>query len=167
MGERSGEGLAAFNERLAPHIFLHGLFCRDPGAARFAPTGRAGDCFFKAELISQCGRVLEGFLPLRRHVDEAFLDHLRSEQGSVEVLKAAQTCAMHPFLVELDSIFGDVAVHPVPPHAGACAGGRIFESALRTDRLAFCADASVATRERHSAARVEFQPLDMDALPSG
>ena len=74
--------------------------------------------------------VFESVLPLRRHVDQAMVDDLRRLQCGVEVLKARQADAMHPVEIELDALLGDVAVHPVPPHAGTSALGRILETAL-------------------------------------
>jgi hypothetical protein len=35
-------------------------------------------------------------------------------------MKAANTHPMHPFQVFPDAVFGDVAIHPVPPYAGLC-----------------------------------------------
>ena len=130
--KHSVEGLAARDGRLAPDIFLHTLGGRDPGAAGFAPAGRAGDGDLEAELVGKRGGVLEGILPLRRHVDEALVDDLRRIEGGVEDLDAAEADAMHPFEVEAYTLLGDVAVHPVPPDARAgTRRGRLKAAAQR------------------------------------
>ena len=38
---------------------------------------------------------------------------------------------MHPFQIELDPLFADVPVHPVPPHPRARTLRRIHEAALQ------------------------------------
>ena len=117
--QHSVEGLAARDGRLAPDIFLHTLGGWDPGAAGFAPAGRAGDGHLEAEFVGKRGGVFEGVLPFRRHVGEALVDDLRRIEGGVEDLDAAEADAMHPFEVKPDTLLGDVAVHPVPPDARA------------------------------------------------
>jgi hypothetical protein len=56
---------------------------------------------------------------------------LRCAQGGIEILEAADSHALHPFQVGLDSFFGDIAVHPVPPDARFCAVRRIPETLLQ------------------------------------
>ena len=136
--EGSGEGLAAFDAGLAPHVFLHGLFCGHPWAASFAPAGRACDGFLQPELVSDRSGVFECVFPIGRHVGEALLDYLGSEEGGIEVLETAQAGAVHPLQIELDALLGDVAVHPVPPYAGAGTLGRRFEAALQGIGCVLC-----------------------------
>ena len=71
------KGLAALDRRLAPHVLLHALRRRNPRAARLAPARRAGNGLFHAQLIGQRRRVFERILPLRRHVGQALVHHLR------------------------------------------------------------------------------------------
>jgi hypothetical protein len=49
------------------------------------------------------------------------------ERG-VEVLESGYTDAMHPFEIELDSFFADVAIHPVPPDQRTGALWRVNEA---------------------------------------
>jgi hypothetical protein len=53
---------------------------------------------------------------------------------SVEILEAAEADAVHPFEVELDAFFGDVAVHPVPPNSRLGRIGRTLESFFQRRR---------------------------------
>ena len=124
------ERLAAFDRGLAPNVFLHALRRRNPGPSRFAPAGRGGDCLFQSQLVRESRRVLEGILPLGRHVGKTFLHHLRRREGSVKILEPAEADAMHPLQVELDALPGDVAVHPVPPNSRPRALGWILKTAF-------------------------------------
>ena len=99
----------------------------DPGAAGFAPARRAGDGFFEAELIGEFRGVEKGVFPFGSHVDETLVDDLRSVEGRVEILEAADADSMHPFEIELDAFLGDVAVHPVPPDARLRGGRRTLK----------------------------------------
>jgi hypothetical protein len=45
------------------------------------------------------------------------IDKFWSIECSVEVVKSAYPNAIHPFKVELNSFLGNIAVHPMPPHA--------------------------------------------------
>ncbi len=131
MSEYTVERLAAVNAGFAPDILLHALRGWNPRAARFAPARRAGDGFLHSELIGKGGGIFEGVLPLRRHVGQAMIDHLRSLQCGIEILETGQTAAMHPLEVELDAILADVAIHPMPPDTGAGTRGRVLKSALQ------------------------------------
>jgi len=42
----------------------------------------------------------------------------RAERG-IKGVEAADADAVHPVEIEIDALLGDVAVHPVPPDAGA------------------------------------------------
>ena len=75
---------------------------------------------FQSKLISQLSCVPEDILPVRRHVHESLIDKLGGAQRRIETLKPADTGAFHPFQVELDPFPGNVAIHPVPPHAWLC-----------------------------------------------
>jgi hypothetical protein len=113
--EDAGEGLSALKDRLAPDVLLHRFGSGDPWSSTLAPAGRARDGFFHPELIGQRRGVLEGVLPLSRHVGDAMVDDLRRGERGVEILEPGDADAVHPFEVELDSLFADVAIHPVPP----------------------------------------------------
>ena len=56
-------------------------------------------------------------------------NHLWRIDGTLEDGDAAHAHAMHPLEIELDAFRGDVAVHPVPPHAGARFVGGIEKAA--------------------------------------
>ena len=131
MLENSRERLAALDNRLAPHILLHAFRCRHPRPAALAPARRSGNRHLHSVLLAQRDRVFESVFPLRRHIRQAMRHHLRRLQCGVEILKARQSHAVHPVQVQLDAFLGDVAVHPVPPHAWAGALRRILKSALQ------------------------------------
>ena len=80
--------------------------------------------------------VFERVFPVRGHIREALLHHLRRHHLRIEVLESAQSGALHPFEIELDAVLGDIAVHPVPPYAGLGAFRRILKAALQRVRAA-------------------------------
>src|SRR6185437_203006 len=59
------------------------------------------------------------------------LDHLRRIQSSIEGLKPGDTDAVHPVKIKLDAFLGDVAVHPMPPHARTRGCRRRLEAGLQ------------------------------------
>ncbi len=120
MGQCARERLAALDEGLAPHIFLHPLRRRHPGTASLAPARRTRNRLFHSELIGEGGCVLESVLPFRRHVSQPMIDHLWSRQRGIKILEPSQADAVHPFQIELDALLGDVAIHPVPPNQWFC-----------------------------------------------
>ena len=125
-----------------------------------APTGRQsrsspGEPAIAFSIPSWSASVvayLKGVLPLRRHVRQALVDHLRRRQRRIEVLEAANAHPVHPLQVQLDAFLGDVAVHPVPPYARPRALGRVEKTlAQRVGRggrsCARAADASNRTKQ--------------------
>ena len=130
MGQCAREGLATFDPGFAPHDFLHPLAGLHPRTARFAPSGGAGNRLFQAKLVGELGGKQERVFPLGCHVDQTLVHQLGSAQRRVEVLETTDADAVHPFQIELDALFGDVAVHPVPPHAGLGGVRRRLETVL-------------------------------------
>ena len=61
---------------------------------------------------------------------QPMIHHQRSCQRGIKVLEAAKPDAMHPLQIQLDSLAGNVSIHPVPPDPRARTFGGIFESAL-------------------------------------
>ena len=116
-GEGNVELLAAFHSHFAPDEFLHALLGFYPRAAGVAPSGTTGSGYLHTERIGKGDGITEGILPFRRHVGEAFLHHLRCGHAGIEVVIAAYADTVHPFDILADAVFGDVAIHPVPPHA--------------------------------------------------
>ncbi len=136
--QRAGERPATFDARLAPDELLHRLLRLHPRAARLAPARGAGDGRLQPQPVCELDRVTEGVLPLRGHVGDALLDHGVAEERGVEVLEAAEPDPLHPLEVAPDAFLRDVAVHPVPPHAGSCGRWRRHESLVeRVGRRGF------------------------------
>ena len=55
-------------------------------------------------------------------------------QANLEGLHAAEACARHPFKILADPIFGDLAVHPVPPDPRPRSLRRIGEARAKSVR---------------------------------
>src|SRR5439155_1820306 len=127
MNELARESLAAFHDGFAPDIFLHALGRGHPRASCFAPPRRTGDRHFHAELVADADGVFECLLPFGCHVSYPPFDNLRCLQRCVEVLIARNSHPMHPLEVQLDTFFGNVAVHPVPPNSRLGRITRILE----------------------------------------
>src|ERR1700682_90034 len=147
------EHLAALDESLAPDQLFHRLRRLHPRSTGFAPTWRAGNRFFKAELIGERRGVEECFLPFGGHVNQTRFHELRRVKRRVEVLKTPNTHTVHPFQVQLDTRFGNVAVHPVPPDARLSGCGRILESAFERIASARTLAQAIAyeNQQRHSS----------------
>ena len=82
-------------------------------------------------MIGQDGCVLEGILPLWRHICQSMIHDLGRRQGGVKILEATYTHPVHPLQVQLDAFLGDIAVHPMPPHPRTRSGRGILKSALK------------------------------------
>ena len=128
MRQLSHEGPSAFNARRAPDHLLHALRGRHPRSASLAPTRRAGNGNFHPEAPRRCHRSLECILPLWRHVDQSIRNHLWRVDSAFKDGHAAQANPVHPLQIEIDSLDGNVSVHPVPPHTRPRAVGRVKES---------------------------------------
>ena len=148
--QHAGERTSALDEDLAPHVLLHCLGRCDPRPAAFTPPRGARDRHFEAQLVGQRRGVLEGVLPFRRHEDQPLLHDLRRVQVRVEVLKARDAGSLHPFEVGLDAVLGDVAAHPVPPHARPGAVRRILEALKERVPLALGHSCPCAQHDRDS-----------------
>jgi hypothetical protein len=66
-------------------------------------------------------------LPLGGHEDQSPIDYLARGETHIEVLHAADADTFHPREIRGDSLFGNVTVDPMPPHAWARAAGRTCE----------------------------------------
>ena len=91
MRQRSRERLAAFNDESRSTHTSSFPASRHPRAAGLAPARGTRDSLFHSQLIGERGRVFESVFPLRRHVRQAMVHHLRRGQGSIKVLKPAQS----------------------------------------------------------------------------
>ena len=74
--EPINQRLAAFNDDLAPHIFLHALLRLHPRPSRLAPARRAVDRLLHPEVFGEFGSIEKVSLPLWSHINHALLDHL-------------------------------------------------------------------------------------------
>ncbi len=129
--ENTMERLTTMDEGLGPDKLLHRMRRLNPWASTLTPTRRTRNSHLESELIGLLRREEEGILPLRRHIDQALVDNLRSIQRCIEVLEPSDTYALHPVEVAIDSLFRYIAVHPVPPYAWLCRIRRRLKSALQ------------------------------------
>src|ERR1022692_1408633 len=74
----------------------------------------------------------------RSHVDQAMVHNLRRGERRVEILEPADAHALHPLEVGLNALFGDVAVHPMPPDPRFGAIRRILKAAPQRVAPALC-----------------------------
>src|SRR5581483_6403297 len=151
MSELSRERLSTVDDGFAPDIFLHTVGRGHQGATNFAPTGRAGNRHLHPELVPELNGVFERVLPFWRHVRETSIHYFRSVEGRIEILETGNADAVHPFEIELDAFFGDVAVHPVPPDTWPRGLGGILKAALQVNcaLLPNCRDAEEHEQQAH------------------
>ena len=156
-GQDRRDRFAALNIRCAPDQLLHGVLGLHPGTAGFAPARRRGYGQLQPKLVSQFRRMFEGRLPFGRHIGEALLHHLGRCEAGVEIVQTAYADPLHPRQVKVDPLLSHIAVHPVPPDAGARGIGRIGEAVRQ----------AVSMRENRQAKRRRRQQNSNDALGSG
>ena len=117
-GDGGGMPLKGFPPSTGSRSRLSSSWPSEPGPrarrSRSSPVNRRWPSPTRVDR-QEC-RIFECVLPLRRHVREALVDDLRGHQRGVEFWKPPRP-TRHPLQVELDAFLGDVAVHPVPPHA--------------------------------------------------
>ena len=102
-------------------------FQADPRAAGLAPAWGTCDGHLHVKAVREVDGVLESVLPFRGHIDEPLVHNLRGLKAGVEVVESHDSGLLHPQKVFLDSVLGDVSVHPVPPHPRAGGLRRILE----------------------------------------
>ena len=125
--QRHHQLLSALHVHLAPRQLLHGILGLHPRATRVAPSRGTGHSSLQSQRVGQRDGILKGILPLRRHVDQSLIHHLSRRQSRIERVEPSDACPMHPHQVLVDTILGDVTIHPVPPHTRTRLLWRVLE----------------------------------------
>ena len=125
--EFQADRLSALDLDLSPDEFLHSVLVLDPRAAGLAPAWGTCDGHLHIKAVREVDGVLESVLPFRGHIYEPLVHNLRGLKAGVEVVESYDSGLLHPQKVFLDSVLGDVSVHPVPPHPRAGGLRRILE----------------------------------------
>ncbi len=109
-GELYRQRLAADDRGLGPHDLLHRQRGRDPRPAARRPARCVVQPDLEAEFIGLGRHVRHQLEPLRAHVIDRPLGHVAA---AVEHHRAAEADVAHPGEVGVETLPGDVAVHPV------------------------------------------------------
>ena len=105
-----------------PSKFFHGVLGLHPWSSGGAPTGSGSDGSLQTEGIRDVDGIAESILPGVRHIRDFFDDSRGTAHhvaAGIELLESADSGAVHPFQVLFYTVFGNVSVHPMPPHTNA------------------------------------------------
>ena len=128
VGLRQGNRLRLFGFGISRHLhaapgeLFHGILRLHPGTARGTPAGGRCNGNLHTQGIGIMHGIAEGLFPAVLHVGKALHNGGGSAHhgpAGIELLDAAHPGGFHPFQVGLDAVFGDIGVHPMPPHADA------------------------------------------------
>ena len=123
--------LTSLHVRDPPDELLHRILRLYPRTTCRAPSWRTCHRHLETERVSESCSVCKCILPVVMHVDEPLLNDCRRAESRVEMVESSDARTVHPFEVFLDSVFCDVSVHPMPPHACACFIRRVVESCFK------------------------------------